>query len=128
MPWNPGMFAPELLHPRPGLYKVRLVRRGPWIAAEIEDADDVIVARVCGLGETWRGTRQQLSDQINEALLEGRAFQHPLLKVSLFGRETTPEEHAFLTDRREWALLHDPNDMYARAREPIDIDRLPPLF
>lgn len=128
MPRNPSAIARELLHPRAGLYKVRLVRRGPWVAAEIEEAGDVIVARVCGLGETWRGTRQQLSDQVTDALMDGKAFHHPLLRVSLFGVETTPEEHAFLTARREWALQHDPNDIYARAREPIDIDQLPPLF
>lgn len=120
--------ARGLLDPETGYRRVRLVRRGPWVAAEIREEKSQLVAELCGLGVVWRGTRDALAAEAEAALLAGRAFAHPLLRISLFGIPIEEAEWRYLTARRLWAIEHAPDDPYASAKAPIDLDNLPPLF
>lgn len=128
MPWDRSTAPRTLLEPTPGFYRVRLVRRGPWVAAEIRLQDNRYEVELCGLGVTWSGSPERLADEIGSYLEDGRAFEHPMLRVSLFGHTIPQHEHAYLTARRLWAIQHAPDDPYASAKAPIDIDTIPPPF
>lgn len=117
-----------LARPTPGKYRHRMVRRGPWVAAEISLADGIYSLWVCGRGITWRGSSEQLITEIEQALLAGRAFQHPMVRVSIFGQRISDELFHYLVDRREWALANAPTDPYAVAEAPINLDDIPPVF
>lgn len=123
-----GAVARGLLDPKPGYRRVRLVRRGPWVAAEIRKDGQELIAEVCGRGVVWRGTLDVLAAEADEARSQGRAFSHPFLRISLFGILIEKPEWQYLTDRRLWAIAHAPDDPYASAGEPIDLNALPPLF
>lgn len=124
-----GPSLAHLLHQPPtGFYRVRLVKRGPWVAAEIKLLDDVYTVTDAVFGTTWTGTRAKLSADVDEALVDGRAFSHPLLRVVLFGEPIDAAEHAYLVARRAWATTHGTDQPEASALVPIDLDAMPPLF
>ena len=123
-----GAVARGLLDPEIGYRRVRLVRRGPWVAAEIREENATLVAELCGIGVVWRGSRDALAAEAEAALLAGQAFAHPLLRISLFGIPIDESEWRYLTERRLWAIAHAPDDPYAAAKAPIDLNDLPPLF
>lgn len=120
--------AQLLRQPALGFYRIRLVKNGPWVAAEIALADDIYTVTNAVFGHVWSGTHETLIAETDAALLEGRAFTHPLLRVLLFGQPITPDEYAYLTARRAWATEHARDQPEAAALAPIDLDTMPPLF
>jgi hypothetical protein len=124
-----NFVAPRVIsQPTPGLYRVRLARKGVWVAATIRRESDSYTAEVCGIGVTWKGTAERLLAEVEGLLMEGRALNHPMLRISLFGIPIERTEWEFLTARREWAIQHAPEDPYANAAASIDLNELPPLF
>lgn len=100
--------------PRPGLFKLRLVRGGPWVAASIEQDDaGRWVATVAGV---------RSEGHADPALADG------VFRVWHYGHVITASEHAFLLERARWATIHAPDSPEANPERAINVAALPPAF
>lgn len=101
--------------PEPGLFRLRLVRGGPWVAAEIAQDE---VGR-------WTAT-------IDGAVLEpshtDAALAEGVFRVWHYGHAIGASEHAFLVERALWSRIHAPDSPEANPKQPIRIGALPPAF
>lgn len=101
--------------PEPGTFRLRLVRGGPWVAAEIErDALGVWTAVIDG--------ERQVPGHPDPALAEG------VFRVWHYGHAIDASEHAFLVARARWARIHAPDSPEANPKRPIRVGSLPPAF
>lgn len=102
--------------PEAGHFKLRMVRGGPWVAAEIEcDAQGVWSA-------TIDGERQSGGAHTDPALAEG------VFRIWHYGHAIDASEHAYLVERARWARIHAPDSPEANPTLPIRVGSLPPAF
>lgn len=97
--------------PVSGHYLMRLVRGGPFVAAEIRCDDGQWTCMVDG---NWSGP------SADPWLLPD------LEKVHWFGRATTEAEAKFKIGLRRWAEIHAPSHPAANPNKPINLDTLKP--
>lgn len=95
-----------------GRYRIKLVRKGPWVAAAIEFIDGHAVAVLDGNPTTqWTGTMGDGVDQI-----------------ALFGEPVDEAEYQYLLATARWAREHSPDHPAANPRRPIKLHELPPVY
>lgn len=97
--------------PEPGAYLLRLVRNGPWVAAQITLENGQWRAMVDG---KWEGPTAD-------------PWLLPSLEtIHWYGRPSTVAEIEFRIGVKRWAEIHQPNHPAASPRSPINLDRLKP--
>lgn len=110
---------------RPGYYRVRKVRNGPWIAAEITVQDGMILISEDGAGAALGVSSAMYEDLIVESITEGQAFSHPLLRCAWFGEPIDEAEYRHLIALGAWARQHRPSHPAAQPDRPIDRNTVP---
>lgn len=106
MPRNPEV-------PEPGFYRLRLVRRGPYVPARIV-----------------------LEEGLWQVILNGAPsgkHEHPwaiawMHKVWPYAETIMESDYDYMLAYAQWAEKHAPEDPAARPNEPIDVTTLPPPF
>lgn len=101
--------------PETGTFKIRLIRGGPWVAAEITRDDD-------GRWQAWIDGTPKETAHIDPALA-GDVFA-----VWHYGDMITRSEHDFLVKAARWARAHAPDRPEANPRRAIRVGSLPPTF
>lgn len=110
---------------RPGHYRVRRVRNGPWIAAEIIVDNGMVFVTEDGT-PSFEGLRlTELADIIVEATVDGEAFRHPVLRCLWFGVPIDRAEYQHLITLAAWARQNAPSHPAANPDKPIDMGRVP---
>lgn len=97
--------------PEPGHYLMKLVRNGPFVAAEIRCDDGQWSVMIDG---TWSGP------SADPWLLPD------LEKVHWFGRPSTEAETKYRIGVKRWSEIHAPASPAANPRSPINLDKLRP--
>ena len=121
--------------PIPGHYKTRLTKRGPWLPVTIWIERD----RVCGVCReinaasalVCRWCAIPLATPVREhlhCLIDGTAHNPDLKWPSVAGHPIDEAEYRHLSRLRDWAERHSPDDPYASAREPVDLNKADPIF
>lgn len=100
--------------PTPGFFKMRLVRRGPWVPA-------AITYSVFGL---WQAT---IDGEIFAADADP-VFADGVLRVWHSGRFIDEAEYAHMLAVKAWAGTTMPDHPAAQPRKAMDISKLRPLF
>lgn len=110
---------------RPGYYRIRIARRGPWIAACIAVEGDTITVMQDGAphAETFRA--DAIADLIIDSVMEGEAFRHPLLRIAWFGEAIDEAEYRHLLALGAWARDNRPSHPAAQPDKPIDLNAVP---
>lgn len=98
--------------PVPGHYLVRLVRGGPWVAAEIRLEGGQWSTMIDG---AWEGPA---ADPWSLRSLE---------TVHWHGRETTPEEALYRIGLKRYAELYAPEAPAANPRKAINVNKALPF-
>ena len=103
--------------PQAGYYKTRRVRGGPWLPVVI----------------WWHeGERDEAGDlQEDEGYrceIDGERVSAYLRWISVAGRPIDEATFRRLSQLRDWADNHAPNDPYATPGKPIDLNRAAPIF
>ena len=115
----------DLNNLRPGYYRIRRVRSGPWIAAELQIADGQIAVTeeretiIAGI------PLETLPDLWVEAHIEGEAFRHPLLRLLLFGVPIEAPEYNHMLATAAWARSNARSHPAANPDRPIDLGTIP---
>lgn len=109
----------------PGHYRVRLVRRGPWVAATIEIRDGTIWISEGDREPRYGCTVAEYLDLVVEHTAEGNAFRHPVLRISWFGEPISARDHAHLVRMERWASENRRDHPAASPKQPIDMGTVP---
>ena len=110
---------------QPGFFKVRLVRGGPWVAAELIIAGGRLATTEDGcpvFAPIWLA---ELPDLLVEATMEGEAFRHPLFRLLYFGVRIDETEYRHLLATAAWARKHSPRNPAANPTKPVDPSIIP---
>jgi len=119
--WNRPPF--DLDRPEPGLFAIRMVRRGPEVAAKI--------AETAGMLRAWiNGEMQHAHDLPADAHWTDQFLAHdPVSRVWINGRLIDQAEYDFLLQTAQWAARNPIcGHPLARPDQPIRLDTMPPLF
>ena len=114
-----------LTKPTPGFYLLRIVPRGWQVPASIRRVGDLITGDVDGepLGKLW--SEQMIEEEAAEAIVNGALFDHPLLRISLFGETCSETKYHHRAAIKVWAKEHAPWHPCLSPRRPIDPALLP---
>lgn len=124
-----GRFAKapsrEIGKPRPGFFKLQVVRNGPYVPCLIFHSS-----------ATDPETGERLDRSLYyAALINGAAVgdispspSDEVWMIWTHGVQITEDEYEHMLKVREWALTHEPTDPAANPNKPIDLDDLPSLI
>lgn len=121
------MNAPrDASRPQPGFYKIRLVPKGPFVAARIlhQPGRDPIDGTPLDRSYWWT------------ALIDGDAVAEPSIDPQEAGVfriwpvcwEVSEPEYDYLLANAQWAKAHAPHEPAANPRQSIDLRALDPVF
>ncbi len=113
-----------LADPRPGFFKMRLVRGGPFVGAEIRHGPAHDPETGEELDRSWMW----------EALINGKHVRQPAgdpLNAGVFrvwesGTEITEAEYRYLIADADWCAKHAPSEPQAQPTRAVRIGELPP--
>ncbi len=114
-----------LTRPLPGYYLVRMVRKGWPVAARIDLSNGRYAVECDGIAADGSWTEDEIESIAAESLMEGRLWDHPLLRVSCFGEPCDEATYRHRLAMKEWALVHNPRHPAANPMKPIDPRLLP---
>lgn len=111
--------------PKPGLYKIRLCRGGPWVAAELRygPPSDPETGKPLDRSPRW------------QTFINGREFGNGptpesagVYKVWPYGVEIDEAEFRYLLGVSNWAKSHSPQSPEADPDKPVDFLKAPITF
>jgi hypothetical protein len=108
----------DIAAPRPGWFKMRLVKGGPWLPARIDQ--DCYCTVGCEEAHQWTSACDRHPHL--RAVLDGREVT--LERVWTSGREISEGEHSYLVQALAYDRAH--GERSARADQPIDLDTINP--
>jgi len=106
--------------PIAGLYKMKLVKGGPWVTVEIwyGPPHDPATGEIMDRSFRW------------QARVDGGDAEDPLRRAWPYcsGQPLTDSEFRYMRDTAKWAKDFAPDQPEAKPRDKIDLNRLSPLF
>ena len=106
----------------PGTYKLRLVRGGPWVAAELTYGPPLDPETGEPLERSWRW----------QVRLNGVAYERHDMDEMIWRVHTSPRigqaEHDHMVEVARWAREEAPGLPEANERDPVDLRRMESLF
>lgn len=123
------MRAPKpsrvLTKPTPGYYLVSLVP-GAWLVpARIIERDGKTTGEVNGEALKVEWTEEELEASAALSIVRGTLFEHPLLRISLFGKMTDEPTYLHRMAMKTWAETYAPTHPAANPMKPMDPRLLP---
>lgn len=113
--------------PQPGFFRVRLVRRGPWVSAAIR--------RICSCTinggsdnarHEWRPDCDRFPPLSCE--VDGQERNDRLMSVWVFGRPISEKEFRYMRDAAAWDRTYAPDAPTANPLLPVDFNAIKPKF
>ncbi|HTI81810.1 MAG TPA: hypothetical protein VL614_15280 [Acetobacteraceae bacterium] len=96
-----------------GFYRVKLNRKGVWVAAEIRFVEGKATAFIDGELSVG-GTDSWQLDAVD--------------RIAIWGEKITPSEHNYLLAVAKHAREHQPDHPAANPKKPINLRLLSPLY
>ena len=110
----------------PGYFEVRLVRRGPWIAARISTEREFFCVEIDGQRVGGFYPVQSVEERFADLLAaDGDPYRDPLLQVLLFGRRIDEAAYYYRLTLGRWARIAMPDHPAAHPRKRIDLRSVP---
>lgn len=110
-------------------YRVQLVKRGPYVPLKLwySEPIDPLTGQRLERPAMWRAVRNGREVPIWDVIIEfdGQRFRNP---PAVYGDPITKEEYEYYDSLNKWAREHAPDTPEAKPRDPIDLNRLPPIF
>lgn len=117
--------APRGATPSPGLFKLQLVRGGPYVAARINHAPTRDPLTNEQLDRSWYFEAEIDGASVDEISPSPSAT---VWQIWEFGVRINDAEHRYLIELASYARQHAPHEPIATPYEPIDLNKIPPLF
>lgn len=113
---GPNDLSPDPLDAVPGLYKTRLVRKGPWVTVKIRAP------------ERDPETGELLEDDHPYCEIDGKPADVARAWPFCLANPIDEPEFKRLRALREWAMKNAPDDPYANPTKPIDLNKAPTMY
>lgn len=112
--------------PEPGYFKIRLVRKGPWVPARIrhEPIPCPDTGQPLDRSYLWHA---EIAG-IHHAPPDRDPARAGVFRIWLFGKRITEDEYRKLRDKKDQAERHDPQAPELTPEQPVDLGRMKPLF
>ncbi len=110
------MKAREIAKPRPGFFKLRLIKGGPFVPARI--------FLPCPIDPEFGHPMDRSRHLIGE--IDGKEVE--VERIWLSAEEIGPAEFAFMTADASWCRNWAPAEPQANPRKPIDARTAPPAY
>jgi hypothetical protein len=104
---------------RPGHYRYRRVKKGPWMPAVVTVEDGMIYIVEADARLKVGITADAYADLIVNATMEGTAFESDLIRVVWFGEPIDEAEYRHMLTVLAWARENQPDHPMLRPDEPI---------
>lgn len=105
--------------PEAGLYKTQLVKRGPWVPVRIWRGFPI---------DPETGETREAGGWLWRALVNGEPTSIWRVWPYCGRNRISTEEYWYLLDLNTWARKYAPYAPEANPRQPVDLNRQPPLF
>lgn len=106
--------------------KLRRVRHGPWVPAEICRRDGLISVRECGEETVSTICADGIDAAIADMMIKGASvFADPVIRALAFGVEISKADHDLMVATAAWARSNEPDHPAADPRKPIDLGTMP---
>ncbi len=103
-----------LAPPEPGLFLMRLVKKGPKVAARIHFENGLWQAEINGQKEG-----PAVADYLDS---------RSVMRIWETGTKTDQAAYDYHLAMKDWAEKHDPTHPAARVREPVNLAEMRPLW
>lgn len=112
--------------PQPGYFKLRLVRKGPWLPARIrhEPMADPTTGEPLDRSYLWYA---EIDGQLH-APPDRDPARAGVFRIWLFGKRITEEDYSKLRENKARAERVDPQAPELNPETPVDLGRMKPLF
>lgn len=104
--------------PEPGFYALKLVKKGPEVAARIFKMEALFGQYLWGA---------MIDGEFVGDYVEDPQLQQGVQQIWLFGRKIGLQEYEFMLARAAHAKQHEPNSPWANPRRPIDLRTIKPI-
>lgn len=113
--------------PKPGYFKTRLVRNGPWIGAKIFKTP--CQCTINGGDENEKHIWNESCDRYPHPELSAEIDGRPanMTRVWEFSTEVDEKEFNYLTSSARWDRQNDPDSPYVTPDKAIDINKIKPV-
>jgi hypothetical protein len=111
--YMPRPVAPNIGEPEPGHYVIRLVRKGPEVAACITFNDGLWAVIINGTPSVPDTDPWQVKG---------------MDRVWPYGRPIDEARYRYLMALKDWAEANDPEHPAANPRTPVDLTAIKPIF
>lgn len=118
--------VPLVGEPESGFYRMRLVKRGPWVPVMIWWGRPVIAGEMQDRAPRWCVAINGETDHPDD---DGARYPLDVWRAwpECSGEKIDAAEYAFMCKRVKWARAYAPHHPAANPYEPIDLDQLPPV-
>lgn len=118
---------PQDWPPRPGVFRLRLVRGGPFVPARIrhEPPPDPITGDPLDRAPVW--TAEIGGVPAGDPCRDPSANPH-IFRIWNYGTPIPDDEYRHMLAVRAWAANHAPEAPEARPERKIDLNKAPPIF
>ena len=109
----------------PGYYRYRLVRGGPLMPAQVT-IEGTMAYVVVGDGSLRASVdTARYADMVIDAVMNGEAFEEPILRCLWFGEPITQREHAYQLSVLAWARANHPDHPLCHPERPVRMGETP---
>lgn len=114
MTWTPRAVD----KPEPGFFRLRLIKGGPWVPAQIRRVGTEWHATIAGVLSVYQS---ELDDSCpSDAVAVWRIWHG--------GKEINEDDYQLMLQRMAWARRDMPDHPAANPDKPVDMTKLPSLF
>ncbi len=99
----------------PGLFRIRLVKGGPWVAAAIE----------CDALGVWSAV---IDGERQDPAHPDWTLAESVARIWHYGDRISDSDYEFLIERARWCRANAPESPEANPKRPVNIGREPPPF
>jgi hypothetical protein len=115
------MTARRIDEVRPGHYRYRRVRGGPWLPAVVTVEDGMIYVVEENERLKIAIAAEAYEELVVDSVMAGEAFNSNLLRVIWFGTPITEAEYRQLMHVLTWAREHQPDHPMLHPDKPIQM-------
>lgn len=119
---------PGLPQPRRGFYLVALVPGGWKVPVEITTVQCGWGLVVDGTGHPLEWSAEDVLLAYAQGLLTGELFNHPMLRVVLFGEAIPEHQYLHRLAMKDWARTHEPEHPCLHPEHAMLLGNTPPPF
>jgi hypothetical protein len=110
---------------RPGCYRYRVVRGGPWLPARVTIENGMVFIVEADRSLKVGISAETYADLVVDMVMNGKAFDSALLRVLWFGELISESEYDYMLRLIHWAKENHPDHPINHPDRPVKLSAVP---